>query len=182
MKKHSNAVKQSRRLNKEQTKNLLLDSFVYNDNKEDLSTTGYTIKDYHEAIEIIKECENIIKINTKIIGFKYKQGKIFKKFKEDAKFKNLVEQFRINKSTIIFKINIVKLVDKYKKMLTSSVMLNFLKSYFKDIKSICKENPELFSWMFILITFKPYYLFFFLSFCISRLTTTPVSTFFGHLC
>ena len=28
-------------------------------------------------------------------------------------------------------------------MLTSSVTLNFLKSYYKDIKSICKENPEL---------------------------------------
>ena len=28
-------------------------------------------------------------------------------------------------------------------MLTSSVALNFLKSYYKDIKSICKENPEL---------------------------------------
>ena len=43
------------------------------------------------------------------------------------------------------KVNIVKLADKYLKMLTSSVTLNFLKSYYKDIKSICKENPELFS-------------------------------------
>ena len=66
----------------------------------------------------------------KIIGFAYEQGKIFKKFKEDTKFKNLVEQFRINKSTIIFKINTVKLVDKYKKMLTSSVTLNFFKKLF----------------------------------------------------
>ena len=48
----------------------------------------------------------------KIICFAYEQGGIFKKSKEDTKFKNLVEQFRINKSTIIFKINIVKLVDK----------------------------------------------------------------------
>ena len=77
--------------------------------------------------------------------FSFEQSKIFKKFNEDTKFKNLVEQFRINKSTIIFKINIVKLVDKYKKMLASSVTLNFLKSYFKGIKSICKEKPELFS-------------------------------------
>ena len=53
----------------------------------------------------------------------------------DTKFKNLVEQFRINKSTMIFKINIVKLVDEYQKMLTSSVTLNFLKSYYKDIRS-----------------------------------------------
>ena len=66
-------------------------------------------------MKIIKECENIIRINKKkIIGFAHEQGKIFKKFKRDTKFKNLVEQFRIN-STIIFKISIVKLVDKHKK-------------------------------------------------------------------
>ena len=50
----------------------------------------------------------------KIIGFAYEQGKIFKKFKKDIKFKNLLEQFRIN-STMIFKISIVKLLDKHKK-------------------------------------------------------------------
>ena len=91
------------------------------------------MKDCQEAVKIVKECENIIKTNKKnIISFVYKQGK--------TKFKNLVE---IKRSTIIFKINIVKLADKYPKMLTSSVTLNFLKSYHKDIKRICKENPEL---------------------------------------
>ena len=72
----------------------MLDSFFYDDiSKEDLSTRADTIKDYQEAMKIIKECKNIIKTNKKkIIGFAYKQGKIFKKFKEDTKFKNLVEQ------------------------------------------------------------------------------------------
>ena len=72
------------------------------------------------------------------------KGKIFYKFKEDTKFKYLLEQFKINKSTIIFKINIVKLVDKRPKVLISSVGLNFLKSYYKDTKNICKKTPELF--------------------------------------
>ena len=128
MKKHSNAVKQSRRLNKEQIKKWLLDSLVYNGhiNKDDLSARVDTIKDRQEGIKIVKECENIIKTNKKkIISFAYEQRKIFKKFKEDIKFKNLVEQFRINKRTIIFKINIVKSVDKYSKMLISSVTLSF---------------------------------------------------------
>ena len=40
-------------------------------------------------------------------------------FKEDRKIKNLVEQFKINKSTIMLKINIAKLVDKHPNMLTS---------------------------------------------------------------
>ena len=102
------------------------------------------MKNCQEAVKIIKECENMIKTNKKIIiRFAYEQGKIFKKFKEDVKFKNLVEQFEVNRSTIIFEINIVKLADKSHKMLTSSVTLKFLKNYHKDIKSICKENREL---------------------------------------
>ena len=38
--------------------------------------------------------------------------------------------------------NIVKLADRYLKMMKSSVTLNFLKSYYKDIKSISNENQE----------------------------------------
>ena len=125
----------------------MLDSFVHDEiNKEELSARADNVKNCQEVVKIIKECENIIKKNKKnIIRFAYEQGKIFKKFKENAKFKDLVKQFGINKSTIIFKINIVKLADKYPKMLTSSVTLKFLKGYYKDIKSICKGNPELFS-------------------------------------
>ena len=106
-----------RRLNKEQIKKQLFDSFVCDDiNKEDVSATADAIKDYQETMETIKECENIIKTNKKkIIDFAYEQGKTFRKIKEDTNFKNLVEQFRINKITIIFKINIVKLVEKYNK-------------------------------------------------------------------
>ena len=142
MKKHPNAVRQSRRFNKEQTKK---HSFFYDQiNKEDLSVRADNVKNCQEAVKIIKECENMIKTNKKIIiRFAYEQGKIFKKFKEDVKFKNLVEQFGVNRSTIIFEINIVKLADKSHKMLTSSVTLKFLKNYHKDIKSICKENREL---------------------------------------
>ena len=74
LKKHSNAVKQSRRLNKEQIKKQLFDSFVYDDtNKKDLSARADVIKDYQEAVEIIKECKNIIRTNKKkILDFAYK--------------------------------------------------------------------------------------------------------------
>ena len=72
--------------------------------------------DRQEAMKFIEEYENIIKTNKKnITPFAYEQGRIFKKSIEDRKFKNLVEQFKINKSTIIFKINIIKLVDKHPK-------------------------------------------------------------------
>ena len=45
------------------------------------------VKDCQEALNIIKECEDIIKGNRKnIICFTYQQGKVFKKFKENRKF------------------------------------------------------------------------------------------------
>ena len=60
-------------LNREEIKKRLLDSFVYDDiNKEDLSPRADIIKDYQEAIKVIKECENIIRMNKKkILGFAY---------------------------------------------------------------------------------------------------------------
>ena len=41
--------------------------------------------------------------------------------------------------------NIVELENKHPKMLKSSITLNFLKSYYKDIKNVCDENQELVS-------------------------------------
>ena len=74
----------------------------------------------------------------------YQEDKVFRKFKENRKFKSLVEQFKITKGAIIFKINIVTLVDEYPKMMTSSITLNILKSYWEDIKSILQGKPKSF--------------------------------------
>ena len=94
---------------------------------------------YEEAMDIIKEYEDIIKTNKKdITSFAFQQGKVFRKFRENRKFKSLVERFKITKGTIIFKINIAKLVDKYPKTITTSITFNFLKIYYKSIKNICK--------------------------------------------
>ena len=64
----------------------------------------------------------------------YHQGKVFKKFKD-----------KVHKTTIIFKINIFKLCEKFPKLLKSSIGLGFLKNYYKDIKQICSENAKEFS-------------------------------------
>ena len=70
-------------------------------------------------MDIIKENEYIIKTNKmNIIFFVYQQG--FRKFKEKKRFKSHVGQFKITKGTIILKMNIVKLVDKYPKMMITS--------------------------------------------------------------
>ena len=106
-KKHCSLVKRSsKRLSKEPIKNQLKALFVYNESidKENLNARGNTAEEYQEAINIIEKYENITKTNKRnIIRFASQQGKLLKKFTENRKFKNLVEQFRINKSTMIIK-------------------------------------------------------------------------------
>ena len=70
---------------------------------------------------------------------------MFKNFKDKEKFIKLVNEFKVHKSTIIFKINIFKLIEKYPKLMKSSIGLGFLKNYYKDIKEICNENAKEFS-------------------------------------
>ena len=139
--------KDSDRLSKKENKKQLIDSLVYNENinTADLNKREDRVKDYEDGMNIIKEYEDIIKTNKRNIMFStYQEGKVFRKFKENRKFKSLVGQFNITKGTIIFGINVVKLVDEYPKMMTSSITLNIVKSYYEDVKSICKENQEVF--------------------------------------
>ena len=75
LKKHSDNIKQlSRRLGKEQIKQQLTDSLGFNENidKEELNMRADRVKDCQGALNIIKECEDIIKTNRKnIICFAY---------------------------------------------------------------------------------------------------------------
>ena len=122
-----------------------MDSLVHNENiaTEYLNKQANIMESYDEAMDIIKEYKDIIKKNKKNIKlFPYQEGKVLRKFKENRKLKSSVEQFKTTKGTIIFNMNIVKLVDKYPKVITSSVTLNFLKNYYKDINNICKENKD----------------------------------------
>ena len=96
-----------------------------------------------EAAKVIKKYEDIIKTKKKgIISIACYQGKIFKRFKEKEKFIKLVSQLGIHENTIIFKINVFKLCEKYPKLLRSCIGLGFFKNYHKDIKTVCKEYEE----------------------------------------
>ena len=61
------------------------------------------------------------------------------KIKDKKKFIKLVNELKVHKNTIIFKINIFKLINKRPKLM-SSVTSDFLKNYYKDIKQIYNEN------------------------------------------
>ena len=110
---------------------------------DDLNKEAEETQDLEKAAEIIKQYEDIIKTKKKgITNVAYHQGQMLKRFKEKEKFVMLVSELGIHKTTIILKINVFKSCEKYHKLLKSSIGLGFLKSYYKDIKAICKENEE----------------------------------------
>ena len=87
-----------------------------------LNQQAEEVQDPKEAADVIKQYEDIIRTKEKdIINIAFHQEKFFKRFKEKDKFITLVNQFNIHKTTIILKINIYKLCEKYPKLLKSSV-------------------------------------------------------------
>ena len=137
--------KKAKRLSKEEIKKKLLDSMTIGEivKFDDLNKEAEETQDPEKAVIIIEQYENIIKTKRKgIINVAYHQGQVFKRFKEKEKFAKLVSELEIHKITIIFKINIFKLREKYRKLLKSSIGLGFSKNYHKDIKAICEENEK----------------------------------------
>ena len=96
-----------------------------------------------DAADVIKAYEEILRTKRKgIISVVYHQGKVFSCFLEKENFLRLVANFKIRKNTIIFKINVFKLIDRHPGLMKSSVTLGFLKNYFRDIKRMCQQNSS----------------------------------------
>ena len=137
--------KKAKLLSKEEIKTQLLDSIIIDEvaEFENVNKEAKETQDPEKAAEIIKQYEDIIETKKKgIIKVAYHQGQVFKRFKEKEKFAKLVSELGIHKTTIIFKINVFKLCEKYRKLLKSSIGLGFFKNYHKDIKAICEENEK----------------------------------------
>ena len=133
-------VKKTARLTHGEIRKQLIESMVVNEviESNELSKQAEEVKeDPKEAADVIKQ--------YRIINIVFHQGKVFKRFKEKDKLITLFNQFNIHKTTIIFKINVYKLCEKYPKLLKSSVGLGVLKNYHKYIKQICEENEQEFS-------------------------------------
>ena len=143
--KGSENAKKTKRLSHEELKKQLIESMVNNDmvETEELNKKAEEVKKPEDAAAVIKQYEGIIRTKKKgIISIAYHQGKVFKKFKDKKKFIKLVHEFKTHKTIMIFKMNIFKLIEKYPKLMKSSIGLVFLKKLFKDVKSICKENSK----------------------------------------
>ena len=99
---------------------------------EDIERTAKSVKSSEEAVEAVNNMEKIIKsekCNT--LWLAYQQGQIFEKFKMNDNFIDMVKKIGISKSTILFKVSIIKFVNKYPRMKKSSLSLHFLKNNFK---------------------------------------------------
>ena len=137
--------KKAKRLLQDETKKQLLESIIINEavESEELNIEVDEVQDPEKAAKVIQEYENIIKTKKKgIVSMAYHQGKVFNKFKDREKIVKLISQLGIHKTTIIFKVNVLQLCEKYPKLLGSSVGLGFFKNYYKDIKTVCKENEQ----------------------------------------
>ena len=97
-----------------------------------------------DAAKVIYEFEEIIK-NKKsdIVWLAYYQGKIFQKFRSKERFVNdVATKFKVSKSTIVFKIALSKLIDKYPNIKNSSLSLPYFKKHLKLIKQVWKESAS----------------------------------------
>ena len=140
--------KKTKQLSKDDIKKQLLESIIINEalDSEELDREAEGVKYPEKVAKVIEKYEYIIKTKKKgIISISYHQGKVFKKFKEKEKFMKLVSQLSIHKNTIIFKINVFKLCQRYPELLKSSIGLGLFKNYHKGIKTVCRENELEFS-------------------------------------
>ena len=104
----------------------------------------------HELIASLQKCEVVeseeLDRRAQIIT-RYEQSVIkdnellFKKFKDSNEFGQERQEI---KRTAYFKIKLVKRLNKYPKIKSSSLSLIFFKKYAKIIKEVCKESGNQF--------------------------------------
>ena len=138
-------TKNQPKLSKDQLFEKLLDSII---TKEEIETKGLqeSIKNMNKpnnAIELVKKVDNLTKCNRNNISvWAYQQVNVFQKFKMSKKFISAVTEFGISKTTINFKIDIIKFIESYPKTNKSCISLYCLKNIFRVIKDVCLDNAS----------------------------------------
>ena len=104
-------------MTEEQVLKKLRDSLI--DSKEEIEAKGLeqmgkNTSDTSDAIELVKKIDKMNKRSkNNILMFAYQQGRVFQNFKRDKGFSNAVIEFGISKTTINFKIDIVKFINQH---------------------------------------------------------------------
>ena len=85
---------------KEIKESIMSDENVNKDNEE----SSRNVENSEEAVEVVEDMQKFNKRNKcSILWPAYLSGQIFERFKVNNNFINMVNQFEINRSTIIFK-------------------------------------------------------------------------------
>ena len=111
--------KKTKRLDKDEIKKQLLESITINNAVEirELNERAESVEKPEDTADIIKQYEEILRTKRKgIIAVAFYQGKIFNRFKEKEKLIQMVGKLKIHKSTIVFKINLFKLIEKHRSL------------------------------------------------------------------
>ena len=133
-------------MSKEQVHEKLRDSLI--NKNEEMETKGLeqlirTTDNPNDAIELVKKIDKLTKRSkSNILTLAYQQGKVFQKFRLNNKFLSAVTEFGISKTTINFKIDIVKFIEIYPGMKKSCISLFYLKNNFRVIKTVCQEHAS----------------------------------------
>ena len=110
---------------------------------EELNEQARSADNPEDAADLIRKYNEILRTKRKgIISVAYHAGKVFSRLREKEKLVRFVADFGVHKGTIIFRINLFRLLDKYLGLKKSSVTLSFMKNYFKEIKQFCKVSSE----------------------------------------
>ena len=111
------------RKTKEEIKKQFDESIISDENENtDIEETASKVKKSEEAAAVIQEMEKIIRSKkSNILWLTYQHDKIFEKSKANEKSVNMVNQVGVSKSTMVFKIGMVKFINNYPKMKKSSV-------------------------------------------------------------
>ena len=100
-------------------KNKILRSLVEGERykNDKLKNRADQVKSYRDDIPIIMKYKTIIqRQKIEILSLAYRQGCIFKRLKDCHDFWDMGVELGISKSTVNFKINLIKLLDKFPKL------------------------------------------------------------------
>ena len=112
---HVDETIQKNRKNKYEIKKYLQESIINGSTNRNIEVEEKVniVKTREDATKVVQEFEQSnSNIRSGIAWFTYYQAEIFQKFKEKGRFLSMASKVSVGKLTIVFKVNLLKLINK----------------------------------------------------------------------
>ena len=112
---HVDETIQKNRKNKYEIKKYLQESIINGSTNRNIEVEEKVniVKTREDATKVVQEFEQSNNnIRSGITWFTYYQAEIFQKFKEKGRFLSMASKVSVGKLTIVFKVNLLKLINK----------------------------------------------------------------------